>query len=183
MKKLLETAKKPIILTSNSRVNPEQAIINLSKISYYELIHLQSNEPVRILLLFIDLKILFQETICSFIRLILLNEMFEVATLDPIIDLFHACSSDIRQTLSTLQFLVQSSIEEFSHEETSSSSLLVPYWQSSLVFDGMFYSHLAEQAIQSPLKTLFDDLTRDSTSIYTQCNRLLHTSVQNNPKR
>ena len=47
LKKLLETARKPIILTSNSRSNPEEAIINLSKMGDYELIHLDSHEPVR----------------------------------------------------------------------------------------------------------------------------------------
>ncbi len=46
LKKLLETAKKPIILTSNSRSNPEDAIINLTKIGDYEMIHLEPNEPV-----------------------------------------------------------------------------------------------------------------------------------------
>ena len=49
LKKLLETAKKPIILTSNSRINPEESIINLSKLGYYELIHLEPNEPVKII--------------------------------------------------------------------------------------------------------------------------------------
>lgn len=47
LKKLLETAKKPIILTSNSRTNPEKAIVNLSKISFFELIHLETLDLVR----------------------------------------------------------------------------------------------------------------------------------------
>ena len=109
--------------------------------------------------------------------------MFEAPKLDQLITLFHACSSDLRQTISTLQFLVQSSVEQFSHQETSPSPIAFPHWQSSLAFDAMFYSHLSEQPIQSPLKTLFDDLTRDYTSIYTQSNRFIHTAIQNNVKR
>jgi co-chaperonin GroES (HSP10) len=46
LKKLFETAKKPIILTSNSRSNPDDAIFNLSKLGDYEMIHLEPIEPV-----------------------------------------------------------------------------------------------------------------------------------------
>lgn len=47
LKKLLETAKKPIILTSNNRTNPDEALTNLEKIGSFQMIELPSNEPVR----------------------------------------------------------------------------------------------------------------------------------------
>ena len=46
LRKLLETAKKPIILTSHSRSNPEDAVFNLSKLGSSEFVHLDVHEPV-----------------------------------------------------------------------------------------------------------------------------------------
>ncbi|CAF4038174.1 unnamed protein product [Rotaria sp. Silwood2] len=171
LKKLLETAKKPIILTSNSRTNPEDAVINLSKIGYYELIHLEQNEP---------------ELIGCFLRLILLIEMFEVSSLDDLIRLFQYCSCDLRQTLLTLQFLVQSStitnIQKCSSEENN-SIISKPKLQSSHIFDAMYYSYLSEQWNESSLKIFFDDLTIKYTSEYEKSHLLLINHSKNDAKR
>ncbi|CAF2782624.1 unnamed protein product [Rotaria sp. Silwood2] len=171
LKKLLETAKKPIILTSNSRTNPEDAVINLSKIGYYELIHLEQNEP---------------ELIGCFLRLILLIEMFEVSSLDDLIRLFQYCSCDLRQTLLTLQFLVQSStitnIQNCSSEENN-SIISKPKLQSSHIFDAMYYSYLSEQWNESSLKIFFDDLTIKYTSEYEKSHLLLINHSKNDAKR
>ncbi|CAF4354288.1 unnamed protein product, partial [Rotaria socialis] len=132
LKKLLETAKKPIILTSNSRTNPEDAIVNLSKIGYYELVHLEPNE---------------EELVCCFLRLILLIEMFEVPVLDDLKNLFHFCSCNLRQILLTLEFIAQTSTVkniEISASEENNSTISKPKWQSSRIFDAMYYSHLGE---------------------------------------
>ncbi|CAF0847203.1 unnamed protein product [Rotaria sordida] len=171
LKKLLETAKKPIILTSNSRINPEDAIINLSKITYYELIHLEQNEP---------------ELIGCFLRLILLIEMLEVPSFDDLIKLVKYCSYDLRQTLLTLQFLAQSStitnIQKCSSEENN-FIISQPKWQSSCIFDAMYYSHLGEQWNESLLKKFFDDLTIKYTSEYQKSHLLLINHSKNNIKR
>ncbi|CAF3692369.1 unnamed protein product [Rotaria sp. Silwood1] len=171
LKKLLETAKKPIILTSNSRTNPEDAIINLSKIGYYELIHLEQNEP---------------ELVGCFLRLILLIEMFEVCSLDDLTRLFQHCSCDLRQTLLTLQFLVQSSSITNSPKyplEENNSIISKPRWQSSCIFDAMYYSHLDEQWNESILKIFFDDLTIKYTSEYEKSHLLLLNHSKNDAKR
>ncbi|CAM4778548.1 unnamed protein product [Rotaria magnacalcarata] len=171
LKKLLETAKKPIILTSNSRTNPEDAIVNLSKIGYYELVHLEPNE---------------EEPVCCFLRLILLIEMLEVPVLDDLKNLFHFCSCNLRQTLLTLEFLAQTStvenVEKSSSEENN-STISKPKWQSSRIFDAMYYSHLGEQWNESPMKILFDDLTVKYTSKYKQSHLLLLNHSKTDEKR
>lgn len=169
LKKLLETARKPIILTSNSRTNPEEAIMNLSKLGFYELIHLEPNET---------------EVICCFLRLILLAEMYEISSSNDLISLFKSCSSDLRQTLSTLQFLVQSNEELKSIEiKENSSTLIQPCWQSARVFDAMFYSYFNQQSNDSQMKNLFDNLTEEFTSKYEQTHELLMKKSLNDTKR
>ncbi|CAF0829067.1 unnamed protein product [Adineta ricciae] len=190
LKKLLETAKKPIILTSNSRTNPEDAIINLSNVGYYELIHLEQNEPVNI---FLNPKILLnicafpsQELICCFLRLILLLEMFEIPSSDDLLSLTHSCSNDLRRILLTLQFCLQSSdssnISDASFSEKQ-NILSQPKWQSSRAFDAMYYSHLNDQWKESSLKVFFDELTSKYTSEYEQSHLLLHNQSKNNTNR
>ncbi|CAF0829516.1 unnamed protein product [Adineta steineri] len=168
LKKLLETARKPIVLTSNSRTNPEDAIINLSKIGHYELIHLEQNEP---------------EVICFFLRLILLIEMFEVPSLNDLMLLVQSCSYDLRQILLTLQFLVQSSDKTNNSIEETDPKISKPKWQSSRIFDAMHYSYLNEQWNEPPLKVFFDDLTRKFTSEYERSHQLLSDPIKNDTKR
>ncbi|UJR31109.1 hypothetical protein I4U23_018617 [Adineta vaga] len=171
LKKLLETAKKPIILTSNSRTNPEDAIINLSKIGHYELIHLEQNEP---------------ELVCCFLRLILLIEMFEIPSFDDLLLLFQSCSYDLRRTLLTLQFLLQSSdntkISDHSSNEKQ-TEVSLPKWQSSRIFDAMYFSRLNEQRNDSSLKEFFNDLTSKYASEYEQSHLLLVNQSKNNANR
>ncbi|CAF1083083.1 unnamed protein product [Adineta ricciae] len=168
LKKLLETAKKPIILTSNSRSNPEDVIFNLSKIGDYEMIHLEPSEP---------------ELVFCFLRLILLVETLEIPVLNDLVALFQSCSCDLRQSLLTLQFLAQSSsiacTDHISTERTEEKSKL----QSSRLFDTMYYSYLAEQWDESILKAPFDDLTRKYTCEYEQSRLLLVNHCKNDSKR
>jgi hypothetical protein len=112
--------------------------------------------------------------------------MFETPSFDDLTSIFRSCSSDLRQTLSTLQFLVQSSIintppKAVSNEKDSIISKVK--WQSSRVFDAMYYSNLADQWNDYPLKTFFDDLTRKYTSEYDQSHRLLINPIEHNTKR
>jgi hypothetical protein len=112
--------------------------------------------------------------------------MLEVPSLDDLILLFQSCSCDLRQTLSTLQFLVQSSIRKnlskYSLEEKN-SIISKPKWQSSHIFDAIYYSHLNEQWNESILKIFFDDLTRKYTSEYQQSHLLLINHRKNDAKR
>ncbi|CAF1459355.1 unnamed protein product, partial [Adineta steineri] len=172
LKKILETAKKPIILTSNSRSNPEDAIFNLSKIGNYEMIHLESNES---------------ELIYCFLRLILLIEMIEIPLLDDLINIFQSCSCDLRQSLLTLQFLTQSSDVSSTctnkKPSVNNNNNNKSKFQSSSLFDTMYYSYLCEQWDESILKTLFDDLTKKYTSEYEQSHLLLENHSKNNSKK
>jgi hypothetical protein len=112
--------------------------------------------------------------------------MFEIPSFDDLISLFRICSSNLRQTLLTLQFLVQSSVINTpwkSVSEERDSIISKTKWQSSHVFDTMYYSHLADQWNESPLKIFFDDLTRKYTSEYDQSHCLLINQNENNAKR
>jgi len=109
--------------------------------------------------------------------------MFELPSLDNLTSLFRICSSDLRQTLSTLQFLVQSSNINTPSFEEKNSIISKATWQSSRIFDAMYYSHLAEQSHESPLKKFFDDLTRNYTCEYDQSHSLLVNLTENNAKR
>ncbi|CAF4015450.1 unnamed protein product, partial [Rotaria sp. Silwood2] len=126
------------------------------------------------------------ELIGCFLRLILLIEMFEVSSLDDLIRLFQYCSCDLRQTLLTLQFLVQSStitnIQNCSSEENN-SIISKPKLQSSHIFDAMYYSYLSEQWNESSLKIFFDDLTIKYTSEYEKSHLLLINHSKNDAKR
>ncbi|UJR15561.1 hypothetical protein I4U23_002500 [Adineta vaga] len=168
LKKLLETAKKPIILTSNSRSNPKDVIFNLSKIVDYEMIHLEPNEP---------------ELVYCFLRLILLVEMLEVPSLDDLIILFQSCFCDLRRSLLTLQFLTQSTSISCTDSVSIERTHNKPKLQSSRLFNTMHYSYLAEQWDESILKTLFDDLTQKYTSEYEQSHLLLENRTKNDSKR
>ncbi|CAF1375268.1 unnamed protein product [Rotaria sordida] len=169
LKKILETAKKPIILTSNSRSNPEDSIINLSKLGDYEMIHLEPNEP---------------KYIYCFLRLILLVEMLEIPSFDDLISLCQLYSYDLRRILLTLQFLAQSSIISISSvNKTLINNNNKPKLQSSHIFDTMFYSYLREQWNESILKIHFDNLTIKYTSEYEQSYRLLTNHSKNDSKR
>ena len=112
--------------------------------------------------------------------------MFEVPSLNDLILLFQSCSCDLRQTLSTLQFLAQSScitnIPSCSSDENN-TIILKPKWQSSRIFDAMYYSHLNEQWNPSSLRTFFDDLTIKYTSEYKQSHLLLINQSKNDAKR
>ena len=99
--------------------------------------------------------------------------MLEIPSLDELIHLFQSCACDLRRSLLTLQFLAQSSSSSISPSTTQISINNQPKFQSSHVFDTMFYSYLNEQWEESILKPLFDDLTRKYTSEYEQSNLVL----------
>lgn len=95
--------------------------------------------------------------------------MFEISSLDDLIDLFQSCSCDIRQSLLTLQFLAQSSSSISSQSCTKTTLSHKPTkFPSSQIFDTMSYSYLREQWDESILKPLFDDLTVNYRSNYEQ---------------
>jgi hypothetical protein len=112
--------------------------------------------------------------------------MLEVSSLADLSSLCQSCSYDLRRSLSTLQFLVQSSVlkplPKYSSEEKN-SIILKPHWQSSHIFDAMYYSNLGEQWNKSPLQILFDDLTSKYTSEYKQSHLLLVNHSKNDAKR
>ena len=112
--------------------------------------------------------------------------MFEISSLNDLLLLFQSCSCDLRRTLLTLQFLLQSSdrintLHSPSHETNPTMSQ--PTWPSSPIFDAMYYSHLHEQWDDSSLKIFFDDLTRKYTSEYNQSHLLLVNPNENNAAR
>jgi len=93
--------------------------------------------------------------------------MYEISSLNDLVSLFKHCSSDLRQTLLTLQFLVQSNDEHdqsIVNKEELLSTQVQPCWQSARVFDAMFYSYFNQQSNDSPMKSLFDNLTDQFTS-------------------
>lgn len=106
--------------------------------------------------------------------------MFEVPSFNDLLLLFQSCSNDLRQTLSTLQFLVQSSNISSCSSDENNTKLSKPQWQSSQIFDAIYYSYLNEQWNESSLKIFFDDLTRKYTSEYKESHLLL---VKNDAKR
>lgn len=93
--------------------------------------------------------------------------MFEISSLDDLIDLYQTCSCDLRQSLLTLQFLAHSS-SSFPSCTTTTLSHKQTKFPSSQIFDTMFYSYLRESWDESILKPLFDDLTMKYTSNYEQ---------------
>jgi hypothetical protein len=112
--------------------------------------------------------------------------MFEVPSLNDLISLFQSCSCDLRQTLLMLQFLAQSSniINTPCCSSNESNTIISkPKWQSSRMFDAMYYSHLNEQWNESSLKLFFDDLTIKYTSEYKQAHLLLVNHSKNDAKR
>jgi type VI protein secretion system component VasK len=112
--------------------------------------------------------------------------MFEIPSFDDLSSLFQSCSSDLRQTLLILQFLAQSSVVNnlSKHPSEENNSLIsTPKFQSSRIFDAMYYSYLNEQWNESMLKIYFDDLTRKYTSEYNQAHHLLLNSNKYNPTR
>jgi hypothetical protein len=111
--------------------------------------------------------------------------MLEVPSLDDLITLFQSCSCDLRQTLSTLQFLAQSSTAITSPKCSPKNDSIIPEskWQSSRQFDTMYYSQLGEQWNESILKIFFDDLTRKYTSEYEQTHLSLANHSKNDTKR
>jgi hypothetical protein len=67
-----------------------------------------------------------------------------------------------------------------SPSEENNSIISKPKWQSSRIFDAMYYSYLDEKWNESILKIYFDDLTQKYTSQYKQSHELL---IKTNPKR
>ena len=111
--------------------------------------------------------------------------MFEVPSPDDLTSLVHACSNDVRRTISTLQFLAQSSavVTDQQHPADDKGSDSIPTWQSSRTFDAMYYSRRGEQWHESPLGTLFDALTVKQTSDYERSRLVLADRSQNNLQR
>ncbi len=110
--------------------------------------------------------------------------MLEIPLLEDLIALFQSCSCDLRRCLLTLQFLAQSSTIPISYtNKISINSNNKPKFQSSGIFDTMYYSYLCEQWDESILKTLFDNLTRKYTSEYEQSHLLLANHSKNDSKR
>jgi hypothetical protein len=108
--------------------------------------------------------------------------MLEIPSFDELISLFQSCSCDLRRSLLTLQFLAQSSSVPI--VSTNQNSIITkPQWQSSRIFDAVYYSHLREQWDESILKTLFDDLTLKYNSDYEQSHLLLLNRSKNDSKR
>jgi hypothetical protein len=108
--------------------------------------------------------------------------MLEISSLDDLIHLYQSCSCDLRQCLLTLQFLAQSSSASQSCTNQISINNKTKF-QSSCLFDTMFYSYLSEQWDESILKTLFDDLTEKYTSEYEQSYLVLTKKSENDSKR
>ena len=107
--------------------------------------------------------------------------MLEVPSIDELSTVFQSCSSDLRQTLLILQFLAQSSvINSNPSSEEYLPKISKAKWQSSRIFDAMYYSYLGEQWNESNLKTYFDDLTRKYTLEYKQSQEFL---IKDNPQR
>lgn len=110
--------------------------------------------------------------------------MLEVPSLDDLLLIFQTCSYDLRQTLSTLQFLVQSpSSKKKDLSDKKNSAISKAEWQSSQIFDAMYYSHLNEYSNDSFLQIFFDDLTKKYTTEYQQSHSLLLNQSKNNAKR
>lgn len=109
--------------------------------------------------------------------------MLEVPSLDDLKKLVQFCSCDLRQILLTLQFLAQSSTEEKTCSKPENSIISEPKWQSSRIFDAMYYSFLGEQLNESSLKPIFDDLTNKYTSEYKQSHLLLLSKTKSDEKR
>ena len=111
--------------------------------------------------------------------------MFEVPSVDDLTGLVHACSNDLRRTMSMLQFLAQSSTTVTDREDLveRNRSVSIPTWQSSRTFDAMYYSHLGEQWQRSPLATFFDALTVKPTVDYERSRKLLAERTQNDLQR
>ncbi|CAF4837329.1 unnamed protein product, partial [Rotaria socialis] len=72
---------------------------------------------------------------------------------------------------------------EISASEENNSTISKPKWQSSRIFDAMYYSHLGEQWNESPMKILCDDLTVKYTSKYKQSHWLLLNNSKTDEKR
>ena len=99
--------------------------------------------------------------------------MIEIPSDNPLRQLIESSSGDIRQILTTLQYLVQSSNDTVDDlvKETNSNPTNHQL-QSSSIFDAMFYSRLNEQwNSSSSLKTFFDPLTRSYLDQYDQSNK------------
>lgn len=109
--------------------------------------------------------------------------MLEISSFEHLISLVQSCSCDLRRSLLTLQFLAQSSQNSSSHANEILNSTNKPKFQSSCIFDTMFYSYLREQWDESILKTYFDNLTIPYTSQYEQSYSLSKNRTQNNAKR
>ncbi len=108
--------------------------------------------------------------------------MLEISSLDDLIHLYQTCSCDLRRCLLTLQFLGQSStISSICTNQISIHNKTK--FQSSHLFDTMFYSYLGEQWDESILKILFDDLTEKYTSEYEHARLVLTKKIENDSKR
>ena len=163
--------------------------MNLSKLGHYELIHLEVHDFVRksslifylCILLYASLFEYSQDTVETFLRLILLSEMIEISSnSQPIRQLIESSSGDIRQILNTLQYSIQSSngSDEALVKETY-SNLSDHLLQTSSMFDAMFYSRLNEQCLSSSLKSFFDPLTQSYLDQYDRSNEFFRGKCPN----
>lgn len=112
--------------------------------------------------------------------------MFEIPSFDDLLSIFQICSNDLRQTLLTLQFLIQSSsIKSLSNNILNENNSIItkPQWQSSQIFDTMYYSYLNKSSNESNLQRFFDDLTEKYTNEYQQTNLILTNQNKDNAKR
>ena len=108
--------------------------------------------------------------------------MLEVTSLDALVGLVHSCASDLRHTLSTLQFLAQSSsVAQQSPEDTSMISEV--QWPTSAVFDTIYHSYLPQSWKESSLQPFFDALTREHTEKYEHSHRILTKASAENKQR
>ena len=108
--------------------------------------------------------------------------MLEVPCVEQLSSLIRSCSSDLRRSLLTLQFLAQSA----SNVPPSTSKNLnetEPNLPSSQLFDSLYYSHLAERCDESILRPIFDDLVRKPNAIYEQSHSFMMHQRKNETQR
>ena len=125
----------------------------------------------------------FQELIETFLRLVLLSENLEIVPENALKALIERYSGDVRRILIELQYLSQSEKSEKLFCPKSKLTKDQGQWQSSSVFDAIFYSRLNEQWNSSPLEPLFDQLTRDYTDKYNRTHQTLVEAHGNNQQR
>ena len=109
--------------------------------------------------------------------------MIEIPSFDNLVSLIQSCSCDLRRSLLTLQFFVQSSAASVCCPNQVLTNNYQPKLLNYRIFDTISYSYLSEKWNESILKTHFDRLTTKYTIEYEQFYRLLMNQINNDSKR